>query len=154
MNNILELWALENKISKKALEDLRTRFGVLLCASHSTALNGRESSLQTRIRLEESKRGVRLFRNNSGVAFDKSGRPVRFGLGNDSAAQNKIIKSSDLIGIDGEGRFVSLEVKRPGWVFGGTVEEIAQRRWIEFINAMGGRAKFVSSLDDYEQKSS
>jgi hypothetical protein len=84
------------------------------------------------------------------VAFDKTGRPVRFGLGNDSAKQNKVCKSSDLIGIDNDGKFVSLEIKRPGWVYRGTVEEFAQLNWILFINAMGGRAKFISSLVDYE----
>lgn len=154
MSNVLEEWAFENKIPKKCIDNLRERFGVVLSRFHYTDEAGSESSLQNRIRLEEAKRGVRLFRNNSGVATDRHGRPVRYGLANDSSALNREVKSSDLIGIDGEGKFVSLEVKRPGWVFRGTEREIAQLNWIVFVNCMGGRARFVSSLADYEQEDS
>jgi hypothetical protein len=149
MSNILEQWASENKIKKSALSNLLERFGVLSSQFHNT-FDGRESSLQNQVRLFESRRGTRLFRNNSGVAYDKNGRPVRFGLANDSAELNRKVKSSDLIGIEPGGRFVSLEIKSPGWIYSGTARERAQLEWIVFINAMGGRSKFVSSLVDYE----
>jgi hypothetical protein len=150
MNSILHEWASENKIPKKALENLLDRFGVVFQLARNIPLDSRESALLNLVRLEESKRGTRLFRNNSGVAFDKSGRPVRFGLANESADRNRRVKSSDLIGIERGGRFVSLETKKPGWTFSGSVRELAQLNWIAFINAMGGRAKFVSSMVDYE----
>ena len=149
MSNILMEWAIENKIKKNVIENLLARFGVLSSQFHNTADTGRESSLQNQVRLHESRRGTRLFRNNSGVAYDRTGRPVRFGLANDSAQSNRKVKSSDLIGIEPGGRFVSLEIKRPGWIYAGSVEEEAQLNWIVFINAMGGRAKFVSSMVDY-----
>jgi hypothetical protein len=149
MTDILTEWAVENKIQKNALRNLLERFGVLSSQFHNT-FDGRESSLQNQVRLHESRRGTRLFRNNSGVAYDKTGRPVRFGLANDSAQSNRRVKSSDLIGIEPGGRFVSLEIKRPGWIYAGSVEEEAQLNWIVFINAMGGRAKFVSSMVDYD----
>ena len=145
----LHVWAWENKIPKKVLDDLLTRLGVVLQLAHTDS-TGRESALQSLVRLRESERGTRLFRNNTGVAYDKNGRPVRFGLANDSARQNKVVKSSDLIGIQPDGRFVSLEIKSPGWTYSGTEREVAQLNWITFINAMGGRAKFVSSMEDYE----
>ena len=150
MNSVIHDWAAENKIEKNTLENLLVRLGVVLCQFHNTSEAGREAALQNRVRTEESKRGTRLFRNNSGVAVDRYGRPVRYGLANDSAQLNRRVKSSDLIGIEDGGKFVSLEIKRPGWVYRGTAEEMAQLNWITFINAMGGRAKFVSSLTDYE----
>lgn len=150
MQNILHSWAKENKIPEKCIVDLLHRFGVVFRSTRGDR-SDRESSLQNAVRLAESRRGTRLFRNNSGVAYDRTGRPVRFGLANDSAQKNRTVKSSDLIGIEpGNGRFVSLECKRPGWVYSNTAEEIAQLNWIVFINSMGGRAKFVSSMVDYE----
>ena len=58
-----------------------------------------ESTIQAKVRLDASKLGWRLWRNNVGVLMDSRGVPVRFGLANDSAGVNKIIKSADLIGI-------------------------------------------------------
>lgn len=150
MNSILHQWATDHNIEKNALDDLLGRLCVVFTHFHKIQTASSESALQNKVRLRESEGGARLFRNNSGVAFDRTGRPVRFGLANDSTQSNKRVKSSDLIGIEPGGRFVSLEIKRPGWVFRGTGEEMAQLNWITFINAMGGRAKFVSSMVDYE----
>lgn len=149
---MLHEWAFENKISKNAFENLLARLGVLFCPFHTTDGFTRESTLQDQVRIAEAHRGTRLFRNNSGVAYDKKGQPVRFGLANDSSQLNARVKSSDLIGIDDKGGFVSLEIKKPGWVYRGTDREKAQLNWITFINARGGRAKFVSSMADYEQQ--
>ncbi len=121
-----------------------------------------ESDLQKLIQLDASKSGARLWRNNSGATFicehsphcpNAANRPVRFGLGNESAKVNKTMKSSDLIGITpvvvtpgmvGQtvGVFTAVEVKRPGWAFHGTPREIAQQNWINLINSLGGLAKF------------
>ena len=118
-----------------------------------------ETLIQQRVRIEASKRGWRLFRNNSGVAINPdTGRHIRYGLANESKQQNAEIKSSDLIGIRPVvitqdmvgttiGQFVSLEVKREGWHYTGTPREVAQKRWIDMVRSLGGVAGFVSDAD-------
>lgn len=114
-----------------------------------------EAWAQSMVRIEASEKGIKLFRNNSGALMDKDGRLVRFGLGNDSANANKVIKSGDLIGIRplliqphhvGHvfGQFVSREIKPPGWQFTGAGREEAQMRWCNLVNACGGDAAFAT----------
>lgn len=102
------------------------------------------------IRLDASRAGVTLFRNNSGVMPGPAGgRPVRFGLGNDSPTFNKVCKSSDLIGIQhGTGRFVAVEVKRDGWRYRGTEREQGQLNFILQVRRYGGLAGFGTRWDD------
>jgi hypothetical protein len=118
-----------------------------------------EAEVQKLLRLEASRRGWRLWRNNRGVAYDNRGVPVRFGLANDSMSVNNNLKSSDLIGIapiiitpEHIGRkigvFTSIECKKPNWKYTGSKNETAQRNWIDLVNMLGGYAKFVSSLED------
>lgn len=109
-----------------------------------------ESTLQATIRLEASRRGVYLWRNNSGVLPDQRGVPVRFGLANDSAKVNKVLKSSDLIGIAPDGRFVAIEVKHPGWRGVRTERERAQQAFINLVIVNGGRAGFVSDMSQLD----
>jgi hypothetical protein len=114
-----------------------------------------EAFVQSIVRLEAARKGIKLWRNNVGVLEDKTGRPVRYGLGNDSPALNKKVKSGDLIGwrpvlilSDHVGsmiaQFVSRECKRPDWVCTGTEHELAQIKWMDAINADGGDARFVT----------
>lgn len=103
--------------------------------------------------LAAAQRGAWLLRNNSGAFEDSRGVLVRFGLGNVSKRFNNVMKSSDLIG--GETviiteemigmhllRFLAVECKRPGWKYTGDDRELAQKRFIDKINEMGGRAYF------------
>jgi hypothetical protein len=80
---------------------------------------------------------------------------IRFGLANESAQMNKLLKSSDLIGIDGRpieqrevglprGRFVGREMKAPGWVYTGTEREVAQRAFGLLVLALGGDFAFAT----------
>ena len=113
-----------------------------------------ESDVQARLRLRASREGWLLFRNNVGVLIDATGRPVRFGLANDSKAVNKSIKSGDLIGIRPVlitqamvgmviGQFASVEVKREGWHLNPRDDhEVAQLSWKNIINNAGGYAIF------------
>lgn len=116
-----------------------------------------ESNVQARIRLEAANRGVRLWRNNNGAGTLRNGSHIRWGLANDSAAYNKVLKSADLIGIRAVvitpdmvgktiGQFVSMECKPEGWKPSGK-EELeryeAQMRWCNLINSMGGFAAIV-----------
>jgi len=117
----------------------------------------REAETQALIRAEASAKGGRLWRNNVGVLLDKRGVPIRFGLCNDSATVNAGLKSGDLIGIMPVlitpemvgmyiGQFVSREVKRPGWEYHGDAREVAQQRWIDLINGLGGGAGFATEV--------
>jgi len=114
-----------------------------------------EAFVQSQTRLEAPRWGVTLWRNNVGVLVDRDGRPVRFGLANDSAQLNAEIKSSDLIGWRAHvvtpadvGRtlavFVARECKAQGWTYRGTERELAQKRWIDLINQNGGDAAFAT----------
>lgn len=118
-----------------------------------------ETDLQSLIRIKAMSCDIRLWRNNVGAALTRDGRPVRYGLANDSKTLNSVLKSSDLIGIRGYviteadigktiGQFVSYEIKKPGWKYTGTPHERAQLAWIELINNCGGEAKFISTLED------
>lgn len=114
--------------------------------------------------------GCWLLRNNSGALprpLDKNGkkvdgRPIRFGLGNDSSDWNKKFKSSDEIGITvvtitpemvGKklGVFTAIEVKEPGWKYTGKDREPAQLNFIEWVKARGGFAGFVSTPTGYKE---
>lgn len=78
--------------------------------------------------------GVRLFRNNVG-ARRIGGRYIRFGLR---------VGSGDRIGIVApHGRFLSLEVKQPK-----EASTPEQNEWRDMVNAMGGVAAIVRSVDD------
>lgn len=102
-----------------------------------------EAELQAQIRLEAARRGWRLWRNNSGVLLDRNGRPVRYGLANDSPALNAVLKSSDLIGWTAEGRFVSIECKSPT----GPAHP-AQLAWLDLVAKSGGVAILARKIED------
>ncbi len=102
-------------------------------------------------RVLASQLGLALWRNNSGACQDQSGRLVRFGLGNDSAALCKTWKSSDLIGVGAWGRFAAVELKPPGWRWRGTERELAQLAFHNNVRALGGLAGFATTLEDVER---
>ena len=114
-----------------------------------------EADVQNLVRLAASKLGVRLFRNNVGASLLANGSFVRWGLANDSAEMNRVIKSADLIGIRPVvitpehvgttlGQFVSREIKAPNWIARDTDRERAQRAWATLVNSLGGDAAFTS----------
>lgn len=108
-----------------------------------------EAYVQSQVRLEAARKGYFLTRNNKGVLPDRRGVPVRFGLMNESSAQDKVCKSGDLIGIRPlvvtedlvgmvVGQFVSVEVKRPGGVI-----HPAQHAWAALVRKRGGLGLIV-----------
>lgn len=108
-----------------------------------------EAAAQSEIREAAAYIGITLFRNNSGALPDKTGRMIRYGLNNDSSAMNARAKSSDLIGWhEPSGRFVSIEVKAPGWRGPRTDRELAQQRWIDAVRRAGGIAGFATCVGD------
>lgn len=110
----------------------------------------KETPEQSKIILRSFKMGLALWRNNSGVAREEH-RYVRYGLGNDSERINKAWKSGDLIGIGWSGRFLMVEVKRPGWNYTGSDRELAQANCINDVNQRGGIAFFCTSADEFQR---
>jgi len=111
-----------------------------------------ETELGRLLRLRASELGVSLWRNNSGVAVNADGQPVRFGLGNESANLNKTMKSSDYIGLTSRGTFVALELKSATWSPKKFNErEMAQWNFHEHVRRNQGIAGFVRSVADMEQ---
>lgn len=153
---ILYQWAQRHNVPLAAIKELEQAFGVTDVLPSPSDVPLSEAAVQTNIRLEAARKGVRLFRNNVG-AFqdDETGSFVRYGLANESSQVNAVIKSGDLIGIRPlvvtpqmvggiVGQFVSREAKREGWRYSGTERERAQLRWIELIISLGGDAAFAS----------
>ena len=119
-----------------------------------------EAVVQQQVRLAMARLGAQVWRNQSGAMEDKTGRIVRFGLSNDSAALNAAIKSADLVGITPMtvqqhhvgrtvGVFTAIEVKRPGWhLTPGDKRGQAQKRFLDIVVGVGGMAGFVTDPAD------
>ncbi len=160
----LDAWASKWGVSPAALFDLRVRLGIdSLPLLQNNSKEGSESRQQSLVRLDAAERGVWLTRNNVGALLDTRGVPVRYGLANESKAQNEVIKSADLIGIKplligpqhvGQviGQFVSRECKHEGWKYTGDKREVAQLAWATFILSKGGDAAFCSGPGSFGEK--
>lgn len=101
-----------------------------------------ESEVQRLITLEARHWGIKLFRNNVGVATFSGGQKVKYGLQTGSA---------DLIGWiahptpDGViARFLSIEVKKPG-----ESPSKDQAHWAEVVAKDGGLAIIADSIEGF-----
>ena len=126
-----------------------------------------EGWAQQQARFSVARQGGMAWRNNVGATpaktshscprcrfhFTEAAQPVRYGLANDSAKLNKVMKSSDLILAIPRvitpadvgttiAQFGSVETKRPGWVFTGKEQEAGQAAWLALIKKLGGFACF------------
>lgn len=151
-------WAIKWGVSYAALAELNNTYGLNGTEGDSDgdAKGKSEAYAQSVVRLEAARKDIRLWRNNVGALLDETGRPVRYGLANDSKELNATIKSADLIGIRkvtieprhvGQiiGQFVSREIKEPGWHFNpNDSHEAAQLRWAHLILMHGGDASFAT----------
>lgn len=149
-------WAKRHGVSPVALQELLTIIGVNAVGTSELS----EAAIQTNIRLEASRKGIRLWRNNVGVMHDAdAGIYVRYGLANESSQMNAVVKSGDLIGIRPVvitpahvgttiGQFMSREVKHGKWRYTGTPREVAQLNWINIVNVLGGDASFTNGQLD------
>lgn len=160
----LAAWAQRHNITPSALADLMVVMGAGEAAAPPvTAGPTKEGYVQSVVRLEAPKHGVWLSRCNTGAGKfvdekdpDAKPRFVRFGLANESKAQNDVIKCSDLIGVrrvhitpemvgSDIGQFVAREVKHAGWIWGEDKDrEIAQLAFISLVTSYGGDARFVT----------
>lgn len=151
---ILHNWARRWGLPQVAINELMQELGAVdHCADRSPT--DTEDGSQIAVRLEASKKGDRLWRNNVGAGKLQNGRFIRWGICNESHKQNKEIKSSDLIGIRRVvitqemvgavfGQFLAREIKRPGWRYRATEEEVAQLRFLTLVLSMGGDAAFAT----------
>lgn len=155
----LRQWATRHHVGHDALAELSRLLGD---GSAPSGGEGSESRVQSQIRLAAPAHDMRLWRNNVGVLRDENGRPVRYGLGNDSPQLNRRLKSADLIGwrrleIGPEmlgatvAQFVSLECKKSDWTYSGDDREQAQQRWAALVASDGGLARFVTGPGDLAQ---
>jgi len=151
----LTAWASKWGIPEVAIEDLKKSLGANMLEVINCEEGKSEAAVTSIVRLEASKKGCRLWKNNVGALQSIDGRWIRFGLANESGKMNDFIKSADLIGIRPIkiretmvgmviGQFVSREIKHSGWKYRGTPHEIAQMRWIELITSQGGDACFAT----------
>lgn len=138
-----------------------------------TKPDGSESYVQSVVRLEGAAKGYRLWRNNVGagqVLHAKTirqlcrtcqdlvrGRPIRWGLANDSSNLNEELKSGDLFGWrrrlitpDMVGTLIAQAVNREckpvGWAYTGDEHEQAQLRWHYMVLADGGDSAIVTGV--------
>ena len=149
-------WAHRYNISTAALNELMAISNGLLTDVPPPGKNTpSEAWVQSAVRLEAARAGIKMFRNNVGAAQDATGRVIRYGLANDSKQMNAVIKSGDLIGIRPIeikphhvgtiiGQFISRECKKAGWKWSGDAHELAQQNWCDIINANGGDATFCN----------
>lgn len=119
-----------------------------------------EALVQSLVRIRAPSLAMHLWRNNVGQLKDDRGRPIRYGLANDSKLLNREVKSADLIGWTRHtitqadvGRtvaiFTSIECKPEDWKPPLSGEEFdryeAQLAWAKLINDCGGIARIVTS---------
>lgn len=93
-----------------------------------------EANILNEVMIALSQAGCLIWRNNTGVLKDKTGRPIRFGL---------CRGSSDLIGVAKDGRFLAVECKAAT----GRVSP-EQTAFIAAVLRAGGRAGVARSVDD------
>ncbi len=154
---ILTEWAATWGVTGAALADLRGRLMGLDNPALPAGISGAsEAAVQARVRLEATRKGMRVWRNNVGGLHDaETGTHIRYGLANDSPQVNAVIKSADLIGIRPRiiqphdvghliGQFVSFECKHAGWKWGNSERERAQGNWAALVLSLGGDARFVN----------
>lgn len=119
-----------------------------------------ESTIGQEIQVQAMHYKCTLLRNNSGALEDKTGRLVRYGLGNVSKKHQENFKSSDYIGITevlitpdmiGKivGVFTAIEAKREDWNETKKLDkhEIAQNNFLQWVKLKGGIAGFANTID-------
>lgn len=158
----LQGWAARWSLPAECLADLLATMGAASSPLPPVAdSRTSEAYVQSLVRLEAPRHGVYLTRNNVGALQDKTGRPVRYGLANESRQQNEAIKSGDLIGIrpvvitysmvgSTVGQFVSRECKHATWRYSGDSHETAQMNWAMLVTRYGGDARFVTGEGSFD----
>lgn len=95
------------------------------------------AQLTEEILIAASEAGHRLFRNNTGKLQNKAGQWIAYGVGPRNGG------GSDLIGWCAGGKFAAIEIK-----VGRDKPTSDQLKWIDWVNAGGGRAGVARSIED------
>ena len=115
-----------------------------------------ESAVSQHAQYALTQAGGYAMRNNVGVAFDHTGRPIRYGLMNESKKTNEQYKSADLIDCipitiqphhvgRTFGLFVALETKESKWKLSHKDNHAqAQLNFLNLIRRNGGAADFIT----------
>lgn len=152
----------------QAAADMESMLAAIPDSKPEAANDHSEAWAQQQARMSIARQGAKAWRNNVGgskvkeqhrcpscnFSFQVNMPPIRWGLANDSARLNKVVKSSDLIlAIPRQitpqmvgttiAQFGSVETKRPGWHFNPTnPHEVAQANWLQLVLSVGGFACF------------
>ena len=111
-----------------------------------------ETDVVKQVVMDHARQGIHLFRNNSGTAFNSTGRPIYFGLGHVSKSSASLIASSDLIGFKKTpygAIFMAVEVKKPGWKFYAK-RDFKQAAFLKMIHMNGGIAYFTDGINKWD----
>lgn len=147
-----EEWAEKWKLPPEAISELNQ----LSSAFSQPESDVSENAVASECRVLLGKLDIISMRNNVGVLEDRNGRPVRYGLCNESPAMNKVLKASDDILIiphivrpEDVGRkfgiFGAAEYKRKDWKFTGKGREVAQSNFHRMVQAKGGIGFFANN---------
>lgn len=140
MNNRLLSWAMKWQVPQAAIDELMSMDDL----DDNGVVGPSEMPILRQCRLEADRLGGALYRNNSGATFDRNGRMIRYGLGNDSKKLNRDYKMPDLVGIAPGGLFWGVEVKRVGWKGVSNDREKAQQNAGRHIESLGGIFGFAT----------
>jgi len=123
----------------------------------------KESAVASHVRLAAAQMNIQLWRNNVGVAVTEHGRHIRYGLGNISEAFNKVVASSDYIGITPVlitpdmvgltvGVFTAIETKSSDWrMIPSDKRALAQLAFIDIVKQAGGYAGFAQTVEEFKR---
>ena len=147
-------------IPAQALAELTAILSPVMPSPAPTARHS-EAAGAAQIRIAAGLAGVHLWRNNRGGAYDKTGRFIRYGLGNESVKLNDTWKSSDLIGMlpvvvqpshvgKTLGVFLAVETKPTPWhLTPGDKRGQAQAAFLQSVRGFGGVGGFCCTADDF-----
>lgn len=152
----LDAWARKWGVPAEAVADLPHALAAADAPPPSLRGGTPEAVTMGRVRLDASRLGWRLWRNNVGACRTEDGRVIRYGLANETKRMNERLKSADLIGVRPVligvehvgrtiGQFVALECKRHGWTPGSKSDrEAAQARFLTLVETCGGHGRFTT----------
>lgn len=125
-----------------------------------------EGKASLNVRLAANALGCRLYKNNSGVAYDASNRPVFFGLGNEGKKDDESIRTPDWVGWmtvtitpDMVGKkipiFAAIDAKKLGFSrktsYPVGTREYGQNKFFELVTGVNGVAGFATNAKDVKQ---
>lgn len=124
-----------------------------------------EGKAKQNVRLRAAQWGARLYTNNTGVAYDQSGRPVFFGLGNEGKKDADSIRTPDDVGFtvitvtpEMVGKkiavFTAIDAKKLGFTvkpnYAVGTREYGQQKFFDIVKMHNGIAGFASCAADVD----